>query len=694
MFTMVQHNDLFAQDIEKLLKKGKKELENERDIEAYNYFLDVLYQDPDNTEAKYYAGICHLIFHSPKKALEYLNAIQDSEVANSHPAYKYYLAKAKHMNGHFDEAEELVKGLEGLNSPGIDVQNLKEQIASAKDHLEKEMPYVVKNLGAKINTRHHEYSTIAFSDHKTILYTSRNDFRHRDSIMNNPMDFENIYIVSLDENFNWSTPEPLTNESESGNDATVQIVGDDTQMVTYYNGDLYISEIHDGMWEAGQKLKGINTPANESHCFFTDDGNTIYFSSNFESYDGNLDLYVSHFDEEEEEWSEPEPLLGLNTPYDEDSPYIAEDGTFYFASKGHGSMGGFDIFKTHLDEANQQWAKPVNMGSPINSLFDDLYFITFGKMAYFSSSRTGGFGGQDLYQALLFNKVEVAGKAVDKETNEPLTNQEITIELDNNETITTTTDKDGNYVVTIPVDEHTKSTIKGDGDDQYIEINLGKIENELIDYKVSLADFKNEKTNGEFIESPMVAVASPGKTKPKKNGEETEFTLPSNGPQIANTEETEVTNTENTEVLASNESKNSTLGKKVSKTVASMELGKSIRLFMYFDLNASVIKEVFYPQLDEISNFLQTNEEIIIEVGGHTDNLGSQESNMQLSDHRAKAIALYIIERGIEKERVIAKGYGETMPIATNDDEKDGRELNRRVEIKLLNSKRNNSGTN
>ncbi|MBX2842848.1 MAG: OmpA family protein [Flammeovirgaceae bacterium] len=684
VFTIFQSNNLFAQDIEKLLKKGKKELENERDIEAYNYFLDVLYQDPENSEAKYYAGICHLIFHSPKKALEYFEEIQTSEVAKSHPAFNYYLAKANHMNGNFDKAEELLKGLDGLNSPGIDVQNLKEQITSAKDYLTKEEPFIVKNLGSTINTRHHEYSTIAFSDHKTILYTSRNDFRLRDSLRNNPMDFENIYIVSLDDHFNWSTPEPLTNVSQNGNDATVQIISDDTQIVTYYNGDLYISEIHDGMWEAGQKLKGINTPANESHCFFTNDGNTIYFSSNFESYDGNLDLYVAHYDEEEKEWSEPVPLIGLNTPYDEDAPYIAEDGTFYFASKGHGSMGGFDIFKTSLDEENEQWEKPVNMGSPINSLFDDLYFITFGKMAYFSSSRTGGFGGQDLYQALLFNNVEVAGQAIDKETNQPLVNQEITIELDNKQTITTTTDKDGKYTVSIPVNEDTKSTIKGEGEDKYLELNLGKIDNELIGYKVALADFSIEKTKGEFIKAPPFAVVDPVKIKPKNNGEEKEFELPSNKTQM----------NEEPEMLASNDSKNSAIGKKISKNVASMELGKPVRLFMYFDLNASVIKEVFYSQLDEISNFLQENNELIIEVGGHTDNLGSYETNMQLSDHRAKAIALYIIESGIEKERVVAKGYGETVPIASNDDEEDGRELNRRVELKLLNAKGNYSVTN
>jgi outer membrane protein OmpA-like peptidoglycan-associated protein len=117
-----------------------------------------------------------------------------------------------------------------------------------------------------------------------------------------------------------------------------------------------------------------------------------------------------------------------------------------------------------------------------------------------------------------------------------------------------------------------------------------------------------------------------------------------------------------------------------------IELGASIRLNnVFFEFDKYDLKEESYPELNRTIDFLNENPEMRILVSGHTDNVGSEQYNMELSQKRAEAVVQYMIEQGnIPEERLVARGYGETMPVVSNDDEAEGRELNRRVEMKIL----------
>ncbi len=711
-----------AQDVDKIIKKGIEELEEKNDIIAYNYFLDALYLDPENKKAKLYAGICHLHLQSPQKALEYLIAVKDSDESSQLIEFPAYLAMAYHLNLDFKHAEEIINNLKDTTLSGdVDIDLIKNNIKSAIAEYDKSYDYTVLNMGEGINTRQHEYGTAAFSDHRTFLYTSRPDLWDQDTIKNQRKLYENVFLVELDSINNWKEPDYFTNPHLRGNDAVIQVFDNDTKLLTYHNGDLLISSKKEDYWEKGMDLKGINTPANESHGFISEDGKTLYFSSNFDTDDGNLNLYISH--KEGNSWSEPKELVGLNTPYDEDAPFIGEDGYFYFSSKGHNSIGNYDIFRTKYDEEQQAWQEPENLGVPINSVFDDLYYTTYGRLAYFSSLRPGGNGGMDLYRVLPFKEIEVFGKIIEKETGEVLENSSENLQF-GSKNFTVTTDNEGKYNLTVPVSESNYFHVaKNDAKENVIIFHFGDSNSVQRHLDVPLDIFSSEVPKTKLDTSPNDVQEEEDRDEEKeiiaKEEKEAELNSDSSNTEvIANnmeikTEEEEVIPKETTsdtkvakqrsnsniseETISQSSDKQENVQPSVegislnreksfedNKAVARIRSGRSANLYLYFDFGAAIINEVFYEELDQIAAFLQSDEGIVVEVGGHTDNIGSEVYNERLSERRAKAVALYLIERGVDKSRVIAKGYGESFPIASNDDEKEGRELNRRVEIKKL----------
>ncbi|MBT33336.1 MAG: hypothetical protein CMO01_27045 [Thalassobius sp.] len=719
-------NTLHAQDINKIIKKGIKELDNKQDIKAYNYFLDALYLEPENKTAKLYAGICHLHLQSPKKALEYLLSVKDSEESKQVPEYTIFLAMAYHLNEDFSNAEKTINEIQdSVFSEKVNLSLTKNYITNAKTTFGKESKLTVQNMGESINTSQHEYGIAAFADHHTLLYTSRPDLWDQDTLKNKTYKYENIFLVELDSNYYWDKPNYFTNPDLHGNDAIIQVFNNDQNLLIYQNGDLYIADRVDDYWEKGKLIREIATPGNESHGFMADNGSTLYFASNFDSHDGTLDLYVTKLDEEGE-WSEPQPLLGLNSPYDEDSPFLADDGYLYFSSKGHSSIGNFDIFRSRYIDSLQQWEEPENLGYPVNSVFDDIYYTKYGRLSYFSSLRPGGNGGMDLYRVLPFDAILIEGTLTDEESGELITNSKKTLKFDK-EVFEVSTDDEGKYVLEMPITSDTYFHIENvaNSSEQNIVFHFGDTTQPqkflavplISDGKnIPIAKFDTHPDNLSVQEQKELqnkaktdSISTEENIQQDSVSEENVVTeelitkseeeniIDDNNTDIAeNTvESTESLNGDENVIVQSEENiqpnvDNISLNQEKSfennPTIANLKNGKSSNLFLYFDSNAAMINEVFYAGLDEIADYLIQEKDFIIEIGGHTDNVGSEYYNKELSERRAKSIALYLIERGVDKSRIIATGYGESQPIASNDDEKDGRELNRRVEIKKVSS--------
>jgi hypothetical protein len=208
----------------------------------------------------------------------------------------------------------------------------------------------------------------------------------------------------------------------------------------------------------------------------------IVFTSDREGGAGGTDIYFST-KEPGGGWSDPENIGEyINTPYDEDGPFIHPDGNkLYFSSKGHNSMGGYDIFLTEYLVEKGRWTRPENMGYPINTAEDDIFFVwsADGERAYFSSEREDSYGRTDIYMLSRNNpeavNVELGGKITDKISGEPiwaefiirdkLSNHLIGI-YDANET-------DGNYQIDLPSGRRYFITIRASGyEDQISELDL------------------------------------------------------------------------------------------------------------------------------------------------------------------------------------------------------------------------------
>ncbi len=173
-------------------------------------------------------------------------------------------------------------------------------------------------------------------------------------------------------------------------------------------GDLYFSVFENTNWSNLEKLpEAINSKYAESSASLSEDGNILYFSSDRDGGYGGKDIYRSiRFGNGD--WSLPLNLgPTINSKFDDDAPFISADGkSLYFSSKGHKTIGGFDIFKLSLKEDGNSWSLPQNLGYPVNTVKDDIYFVTTEdeNKGYYSSSRDGGYGGQDIYRINLIDK--------------------------------------------------------------------------------------------------------------------------------------------------------------------------------------------------------------------------------------------------------------------------------------------------
>ncbi|HXP49885.1 MAG TPA: OmpA family protein, partial [Bacteroidia bacterium] len=349
------------------------------------------------------------------------------------------------------------------------------------------------------------------------------------------------------------------------------------------------------------------------------DGRTLYFVSDRPGGLGGRDIYVCTRDSAGH-WGAATNLgAPINTAEDEEGVFIHPDGkTLYFSSKGHGGFGGYDIFRS--DFINGAWSEPVNLGEPINTPDDDVFFVlgADGKTGFYSSSRKGGMGEQDIYQ-VTFTPIKVnkknswprltllKGVVIDEVTSKPV---EATIEI---------TDIEKKTLVT----KLTSNSSTGN-------------------FMVSLPAGKNYGIN----------VSAPGYLFHSEN-----FNLP--------------------DTAAYNEVN---LVIKLKK----LEVGKNIVLNnIFYDFDKATLKDESTSELDKMIKLMNENPALKVEIASFTDSKGKDDYNMRLSQARAQSVVDYLISKGIDKARLVAKGYGKENPIASNDTD-EGRQQNRRTEFKVL----------
>lgn len=392
-----------------MLDQAKLLLANGEYKEAAKLYKRLVPVDSGFVEVWYEMGLCMAnIPGQREQAVPYW----EHAVRGGHTEAFHELGSARHRQQRFDEAIDLFNQYKQKFQRAVGDVEVDRSIAmalTAKELVKHPIDVKIRNMGAMVNSEAHDYCPLVTADGNMMYFTSRRQGTRGGLKDNSGQWLEDIYMARR-------IDEIWTNAVNAGHplntmthDATVGLSPDGSSMIVYrtqrdlQSGDLYEARMHAQVWQEPVLMSDkINSPAHEPSASIAPGGDEIYFCSDRPGGFGGRDLYrIRRLPNGE--WSLPLNLgPNVNTPFDEDAPFIHSDGTtLFFSSKGHGTMGGYDIFKVMLTDPDMNgWSIPENMGYPLNTVNDDIYFCLSedGHTGYFSSERPGGIGMQDIYQ--------------------------------------------------------------------------------------------------------------------------------------------------------------------------------------------------------------------------------------------------------------------------------------------------------
>lgn len=402
-------------------REGSFLLLEENYDQALKNFLEAYKIDSSSANINWNVGYCY-INSSTKKGLaeKFLSkAIADIDKnyrpddpteKGAPPMAFFYYGRALHINYKFDDAAKQYEYYEQNfakdKQAKEDIARYKQQTAFAKELYASPINVIVENMGDSINSEYPDFSPVLSADERMLIYTTRRNNSTGGEKALDGQYYEDIVVSYKDENGHWSMPVSISPYiNTNGNDASINLTPDGQTLIVYQDigkgGDVYFSNWNGKDWSALQQFgSDVNTKHWETHACLTNDQSTLYFVSDRPGGFGGRDIYRC-VKLPNGAWSKALNLgPTINTKYDEDGPYMHPDGiTLIFASSGHKTMGGFDIFSSIIDE-NKKFTEPTNLGYPINTPDDDVFFVTSpdGKRGYFSSAKDGGKGEKDIYK--------------------------------------------------------------------------------------------------------------------------------------------------------------------------------------------------------------------------------------------------------------------------------------------------------
>jgi len=427
---------------------------NEEDIALKEYFADAefflageFYADAlsdymqvyrrgyeDNANINYRIGICYLNIQGQKdKSIAYLEKAKKSvsvkykesslREKNAPVDVFLFLGNAYRVNNRLTEAiESYRKYKELLPEDEVNLHKYTDkQIEAcniANEFMQNASNIEFVNIGKPINSGNDDFKAVISGDGNTLVYMHKLPF------------YDAVYY-SVKKDGAWSEPENITSQLMSDGNQYVSSVSYDgkTLYLTWedeFNSDIYVSYFADNRWSVSKPLgQEINSKYWESHASISKDNKTLYFTSNRNGGVGEMDIYVSELTGEGF-FGPPRNLSILNTELNEDTPFITPEGDkLYFSSQGFTNMGGYDIFVSEKG-ANQEWLVPENMGYPVNSTDDDLFYYPLDSKgrALYAQIIEDGFGGTDIYQLSFREKSFTEEETLaDKDADTPIVEQ-------------------------------------------------------------------------------------------------------------------------------------------------------------------------------------------------------------------------------------------------------------------------------
>ncbi len=570
-----------------------------------------------------------MLFSTPDKSLIpfYLQYAKDS--ANTENGYLALQRVADNYINHFafDSAAALYKDYLPLY-PNIDkLQKTIEILESPLNNLE------IHNIGSNINSKAGEWDPNPSPDGKYLYFSTfgrKGSYGGHDVFVSEFKDGKWQKAINVGPKINGPNNETIDNISADGN--TVCLSG--TFDGTFGKFDIYlVQRTHEGWGPLEHLPYPINTKYHDEGANITSDGKALLFTSDrpggigeyipngyihHGTQDGNMDIYVCL--KTDDGWSEPINLgKTINTPYAERSPFLHPDGkTLYFSSDGHAGLGRMDVFKSVRlsDDSWTEWSEPVNLGKEINTVLDDWGY----KVAV---------GGDSAFFARQWsNQGKGDWDIYTVELPDPARPRPVVTIMGK------VTDQNGN-----PIDATIKWENLANG------MPLGTLHSNPEDgsYIILLPTGKNigyyAEREGYYSASDNIDLTDVNKTKTIRR---------------------------NIQLVS-------------IADIADQEINVTMKN-IFFDFSKFELKPESYPELNRLVKLLRDEKNLKIRIEGHTDIVGSDSYNLELSRKRANAVKTYLVRKGISRKRLIAKGYGSRKPVADNDTE-EGKAKNRRVEI-------------
>jgi outer membrane protein OmpA-like peptidoglycan-associated protein/tetratricopeptide (TPR) repeat protein len=529
------------------------------------------------------------------------------------PEYYYRYSQSLKAIKNYEKADEMLRSFNQKSGNEIRAK----LATSQKNYLElikkNSGRYTIKN--AVINSKYSDYGSTFWNN--KLIFTSARDTTGlmRRTHRWTGESFTNLYSAELISEDSLSTPKKFgTNLNSKFNESTPVFTKDGKTIYftrnNYLKGKkgkdskkstllkIYKANLVDNQWTNITDLPFDNDEYDVAHPTLSDDEKTLYFASNMPGTLGQSDLYKVAINSDGT-YGKPINLGNvINTEGRETFPMITSEGELYFSSDGHPGLGGLDIFVSKL-EKDGSYKKVLNVGEPLNSSLDDFGFIINEKtkIGYITSNRDGGIGGDDIYQ---FKEI----KKIDYGCEQLLTGMAIDIET-----------KLPLINVKISLSDENYNTIKEVFTDKEGKFYLGIVDCQS---KYYLKTNKNEYTSSETL------------------------------------------------VITTNESGKTYVPIEIEKTVKVIKVNDDLcKVFgiktIYFDLDKSCIRTDAAVELAKILDVLEQNSTMEIDIRSHTDCRNTANYNLNLSNNRAKSTLNWFVEKGINKSRLTARGYGETQ---------------------------------
>jgi outer membrane protein OmpA-like peptidoglycan-associated protein len=617
--TLLSLSTVFGQASKKEIEKADNALYDEVFATAYNLYKDLSIKYPNDDSFRYHQLISYHLSEGRGTDVSELLAFQ-KEMGAKDEFYNYWMGRVHFVRYDFDLATDHFAAFNKINRYKSN-SLLQESIymirwsKRAKKFYQEIDDYEIYALPSEINTIADEAAPVFFKGNNELIF-----FRSQGADSHTAMH-------ALKKSDDWNKVEPITNLGNfKDSELRAEILSDGKRLVVYKNengGDLYTSSYSSTGWATLAEYDPTLIAKIKSDFFISADEKTVLFSSR----KGKQDFDIFEITKSANGWSEPQPL-NINTDgYDEDFPYITDDGkTLYFSSNRPESIGGYDVFVS-TKATNGNWSQPQNMGFPINTIDHELHFqMNHGSnTGYFSTNRLHSAGGLDIFYFFKIEKIETSGVVLNKETNKPVPGVLIKFhpKLYTDESIEATSDENGNYNATL---------IKNEEFIVEFNINREKLDEQSINVSESTTSLNFTIAVKDSIPE-KVDFASLYKGDTTEINEEAQISLPTMNPVYFETESSEL-----------NSSDKSTL----SNLAKGLKIAKGIK----------------------------------VQLNGYTDNTGSEAYNKRLSTKRAKAVADFLISKGVMKSQISTEGFGENNPVATNETD-SGKAKNRRVELQF-----------